>query len=92
MSQIEQYFDAENWSKFSLNFKSKENDPKFIELVSELENDIELANVIYEGFESESLKWINEKIPALDNLTPKECLINSNLKNRLKECLMRMPR
>jgi len=92
MSEIEKYFNAEKWKKFSSIFKSKENNPKFIELVNALENDIEIANVIYEEFESESLNWINEKIPALDNLTPKECLANSKLKNRLKECLMRMPR
>ncbi len=49
------------------------------------------AKVIYAKLGAESLEWINKKIPALDNLTPVECLTAPLLLKRLKEGLMRMP-
>jgi argonaute-like protein implicated in RNA metabolism and viral defense len=92
MGNLEQYFKHENWMKFSSLF---ENIPDELEMKKELleilEDDIILANVIYQSLGKHSIKWINNKVPALDNLTPKECLKNIELKNRLKECLMRMP-
>jgi hypothetical protein len=36
-------------------------------------------------------EWIMSRVPALDNLTPRECMEDSALVNRLRECLMRFP-
>jgi hypothetical protein len=92
MSEIEKFFDEDNWIKFSSLFENKLDEKSGkLTLIEILENDTGLANVIFAAFGIESLAWINQKIPALDNLTPKECLVNDKLKNRLKECLMRMP-
>jgi hypothetical protein len=91
MSNLEQYFKPENWMKFSRLFENIPNELEIKkELLEILEDDIILANVIYQVIGENSINWINNKVPALDNLTPKECLKNLELKNRLKECLMRM--
>jgi hypothetical protein len=91
MSNLEQYFKPENWMKFSRLFENIPNELEIKkELLEILEDDIILANVIYQVIGENSINWINNKVPALENLTPKECLKNLELKNRLKECLMRM--
>jgi hypothetical protein len=91
MSNLEQYFEPEKWMKFSRLFENIPNDLEIKkELLEILEDDILLANVIYHVIGKNSINWINNKVPALDNLTPKECLKNLEFKNRLKECLMRM--
>lgn len=60
------------------------------ELTASLNNHIDIAKVMYAILGDESIRWIHRKIPALDNLTPKECLENPRLLLRLKEGLMRM--
>jgi len=92
MAEIEKYFNEDNWIKFSSLFENKlDETSERLALLEILESDTRLANVIFAVAGIESLTWINQKIPALDNLTPKECLVNDKLKHRLKECLMRMP-
>jgi hypothetical protein len=91
MIELEKYFSEENWLKFSSLFENTKNENLIkLELDRSLNNDTQLTNIIFAIVGVESLNWINQKIPALDNLTPKECLTNDKLKKRLKECLMRM--
>ncbi len=52
-------------------------------------NDVGLAKVIIYHHCQHSEEFIHTKIPALDGLKPIECIVSSNLKNRLKECLLR---
>ncbi|QLG96198.1 hypothetical protein HZF02_31625 [Pseudomonas yamanorum] len=39
----------------------------------------------------EGLWWIEQKVPALNNITPLDCLANPTLVKRLRTALMRMP-
>ena len=91
MIELEKYFNEDNWIKFSSLFENKQNEMLVrLKLAEILDNDIRLSNVIFQAVGVESIEWIDKKIPALDNLSPKECLSDKQLKNRLKECLMRM--
>ena len=89
MSEIENYYNEEKWLKFSSLFKSNEK-TEWKTLNRIFENDDRLTNVIFEQFGVASLNWIEQKVPALNDLTPKECLKTEKLKQRLKESLMRM--
>lgn len=60
-------------------------------LLNELENHVDIAKVIYARLGKSSLEWINQSIPALENLSPRECISHPQLIKRLKEALMRMP-
>ncbi|MDO5968589.1 hypothetical protein Q4Q35_02105 [Flavivirga aquimarina] len=93
MIKLEQYFKGQNsWEKFIEVFESNWKDPEFQKtLLSKVDNRIDLAKVIYYKFGETSLNWLDKNIPALDNLTPLECLKSEKLINRLKVCLMRMP-
>ena len=57
----------------------------------ELNNQIDIGRVVHYHNLEYSIEWINSKIPALDNLTPLECMENNELTLRLKVCLMRFP-
>ena len=93
MEELEKYFKGENdWIEYSKNFGDDWNESEFQkELLVMLGNKIDLAKVIYYHCTELSIKWINSKIPALDNLKPVECLKDDELTKRLKVCLMRFP-
>jgi hypothetical protein len=86
---LEKYYDENNWKKFSELCKDyhSHNTEKLIE---KLNMDIELSKVVDKVVGESAVDWINRKIPALNNITPIECIRNRRLKNRLKEMLMRM--
>jgi hypothetical protein len=86
---LEKYYNENNWEKFSELCKDyhSNNTEKLIE---KLNMDMELSKVIDKIVGESSVDWINRKIPALNNITPIECLKNRKLKNRLKVMLMRM--
>ncbi|MDR0731724.1 MAG: hypothetical protein LBF63_08650 [Treponema sp.] len=86
---LEKYYNENNWKKFSELCKGyhSNNTEKLIE---KLNMDIELSKVIDKAVGKNAVDWINRKIPALNNITPIECLRNRKLKNRLKVMLMRM--
>jgi hypothetical protein len=71
---------AENWP--SCDFQDA--------LLKHLHGNIEIAKVIYSHVGDDALNWIDRPIPALDGLTPIQCLIEGK-KKRLQEMLMRMP-
>jgi len=60
-------------------------------LIDKLNGEKELAIVIWGEFKESAFNWITKKIPALDNISPMDCLNDENLINRLKVCLLRMP-
>ncbi|PKV51538.1 uncharacterized protein DUF2384 [Aquimarina sp. MAR_2010_214] len=92
MAELEKYFDGQkSWLDFLSNFNEEWKSSEFQKsLLNKLNNQIDIAKVIYFHIGENSLEWINKKIPALDNLTPLECLKTEKTTNRLKECLMRM--
>lgn len=92
MIELEQYFKGQkNWLEFSSIFSEDWESSDFQKLLlSKLNNQVDIARVIYYHIGESSLEWINKNIPALDNLTPLECLKTEKTTNRLKECLMRM--
>lgn len=92
MIKLEQYFSGEeNWIKLSNYCASFWSDSDIqSKLLAYLENRIDLAQVIYYHLQGNSISWIYSKVPALDNLTPIECLKTEQTTKRLKVCLMRM--
>lgn len=92
MIELEQYFKGEeNWKVFFSCFENEWISSDFQnELLLKVGNQLDIAMVIYYHVQENSLKWICKKIPALDNLTPLECLKTEKTTKRLKECLMRM--
>lgn len=80
------------WNTFAKHFSNLwDNTPEQKKLLVELENNMDIAKVIWYFIGSENaLKWINEKVPALDNKSAVECLENDLLKTKLKRVLMRM--
>ena len=89
-SEIENYYindEAwENFAKICKNIETKQTK----ELLTLLNNDIKLVNVIEYRVLENSLDWITRNIPALNNLRPIDCVNDNNLLKRLKECLLRM--
>lgn len=51
----------------------------------------DLAIVIYGLCGNGSLRWVNENVPALDGITPLQCLLSIEFLKRLRTCLMRFP-
>lgn len=92
MAELEQYYNGQkSWLEFSSNFNEEWKSSEFQKsLLNKLNNQIDIARVIYFHIGENSLEWINKKIPALNNLTPLECLKKEETTNRLKVCLMRM--
>ena len=93
MEQLENYYSGDaDWKEFSSLFDEQWISSDFQNsLLLKLDNKTDLAKVIYHHFLESSLKWINRKVPALNGLTPLECIQNEDTEMRLRECLMRMP-
>ena len=89
MSGIEQYFDDKHWDEFS-EFCPEPTDSEPFHLLTQKIDDRELARVIWLRREEHFLNWIDSSIPALEGLTPMDCLSSLGLTNRLKVCLLRM--
>ncbi|MGB1269691.1 MAG: hypothetical protein ACPG45_08115 [Flavobacteriaceae bacterium] len=92
MIELEQYYKGQkSWENFievfDYNWKNSEIQKT---LLTKVDDRIDLAKVIDYIIGETSLSWLNNNIPALDNLTPLECLKSEKLINRLKVCLMRM--
>jgi hypothetical protein len=60
-------------------------------LIQLCEGDALLARAIYLTNAGGALGYMSTSIPALDDLTPTECLKTDWGKKRLKTCLMRSP-
>jgi hypothetical protein len=90
--ELEQYFRGQSsWDKFIEVFDKNWKNSEFQKtLLLKVDNRIDLAKVIDYHIGETSLNWLDKNIPALDNLTPLECLKSEKIINRLKVCLMRM--
>ncbi len=93
MIMLEEYYNHMHWENFVKLYNSYwENTDYQISLLNSLNGNIDIATVIYGIFELDSHEWINNNIPALENLTPKNCIESDVLLRRLKCCLTRIPR
>ena len=61
------------------------------ELIAAVDGDLGIAIVIFGHLGGHALKWLETEVPALDGLTPKECMKTEKVIKRLKVCLTRMP-
>lgn len=98
-AKLEQYYAGDDiWYKFARTCKEEvermktDEDPQRIASLKEkLKNDEYLTYVIYYHLDSDSLDWVERQVPALNHLTPLECLESESLTLRLREALLRMP-
>jgi hypothetical protein len=92
-SDLEDFFSGEgSWNKFVEAFNGEwEKCPFKNKLISALGGHEDIAKVVYSSVKEKSLEWINESVPALGNISPRECLVSERTVKRLKEMLMRMP-
>lgn len=93
MGKLEQYFEGEeSWIKYSSMFDDDwTNSDVQLKLLEMCNGQLDIAKVIFYHLGKSSLKWMNSNVPALDNLSPLECLNDENLIKRLKVCLHRFP-
>ena len=91
---LERYYPGnEKWQKFAELFVDEWSTCKFQnELVSALDNNQEIAMVIYGSVQQNAMQWIDKSIPALNKATPRQCMEIEDGRKRLKTMLMRMPR
>ncbi|VAW87483.1 Signal transduction histidine kinase CheA [hydrothermal vent metagenome] len=91
---LENYFPGnKRWNDFVSCFENEWVECDFQnELIEQLSNNVDIAKVIYASVGTIALDWIKETVPALENLSPSECLKSFNGTRRLKTMLMRMPR
>ena len=60
-------------------------------LLENVGGDLDVAMAIHYHFLERAIGVLSEKIPALDGLTPNECMKSENGRRRLKEFLWRIP-
>lgn len=86
------YCGDENWNNLVSIFQDDWINSKLqILLLESLNNKYDLAVVIYGITKNHCLEYLKKPIPALNHLTPLQCIQNENLIIRLRECLMRTP-
>ncbi|MDF3827670.1 MULTISPECIES: hypothetical protein [unclassified Pseudocitrobacter] len=93
MSGLEQYYSGDNdWAALSKLYEKYQGLEDVVKLSNEFNGDLALSSVIYGKVgKYYYLKWIERKIPALNDLSPLDCNDDLILNIRLKEMLMRMP-
>jgi hypothetical protein len=92
MIELEKYFSKSDWENLVSLYSEKSFDCEVQkEFVDTLQGNKDLAIVIWGNMNQSAYDWINKKIPALDNIKPKDCLNDETLLKRLKVCLLRMP-
>ena len=91
---LENYYPGDaNWHRFAILFVDEWSTCQFQnELLLAVDNDKEIAMVVYASVWQSALEWIDEPVPALGNITPGECMKTDNGRRRLRTMLMRMPR
>lgn len=93
MHTLEKYFPGdEKWQRFANMFDEFISKQEVQDLAKKLNGDVKLAAVIYGSVGSGCERWIASKVPALDDISPLECIGDPGLLNRLRTALMRMPR
>lgn len=93
MGQLEKYYAGdESWEKYVKLYEEDYLDDNAHTLAKSIGGHLDLAVVIYgkRGLK-EGLWWLEQNVPALNNITPIDCLASPKLIRRLRETLMRMP-
>ncbi|QIH33856.1 DUF2384 domain-containing protein [Sphingobacterium sp. DR205] len=95
MNRLEQYFDSSASRGWDTLVKlATETSWTYSEsqklLEQKLNNHTDIAKVLYALLGEESLDWVYRRVPALDGLSPIECLETPETIKRLKEALCRM--
>jgi len=87
----EDYRNDNYWYAFVSYYRDNYLDENAIEIALKINNNLDMAVVINgkRGLE-EGLWWIEQRVPALENKRPIDCLEEPNLIKRLRVCLMRM--
>ena len=90
---LEDYYQGdEPFEKYSKVFSGYWDTFKYKdELLRLVDGDLVLARPIAYHLQDDFENWFQSKIPALDNLTPAECMQTDWGKRRLKCCLHRFP-
>ena len=90
MGLEEHYLGDQAFAEFSEAFEEEwKSFPQKEELLK-IVGSIELARPVAFYCRSNFSQWLQAKIPAIDYMTPLECLSSSTGVRRLKSCLMRM--
>lgn len=84
----EQFLGEEAWSQFVGSVSQRELNGEFAQMLHEHKD---IAIVVWNLLGESSVSWLSQRVPALDGLTPTECLATPTLIHRLKSMLMRMP-
>lgn len=93
MCPLEEYYEGDSAFSNLANATgdSWKNSEIQLELLKLVNNDLDMAKIIYYTHTDLCLDWMNNKIPVLEYLTPLDCLKSEILIKRLKVCLMRSP-
>lgn len=80
----------EHWNKyaacFSESFENTEEAKIFLEVV----NDMQLASVIKFHLGDSYINWLDQKVPALNDQSPRDCLATAEGRDVLRAMLMRL--
>ncbi|MCI1680095.1 MAG: hypothetical protein LKK36_13020 [Ewingella americana] len=93
MEMLERYYTSDkDWEEFSSLFSEYKGHEQVIELAVLLNENIDIATVIWGKVGRLGAKeWIYKNVNALDMARPVDCIDDKKLLNRLRVALMRMP-
>ncbi|KNH16360.1 hypothetical protein ACS77_28570 [Pseudomonas syringae] len=93
MEQLEdEYTGDSDWNVLVRLYEEDYLDDNARTLEKAMDGNLDMALILYgkRGLE-EGLWWIEQQVPALDNIRPADCLKDPKLIKRLRTALMRMP-
>lgn len=93
MEQLEdEYLGDADWQVLVRLYKEDYLDDNARTLAKQLDGNFDMAVILYgkRGLK-EGLWWIEQQVPALDNIRPVDCLKDPKRIKRLRAVLMRMP-
>jgi hypothetical protein len=93
MEQLEdEYTGDADWHGFVRLYEEDYLDDNAHTLAKAMDANLDMAVILYSkrGLK-EGLWWIEQQVPALDNIRPVDCLKDPKLIKRLRTALMRMP-
>lgn len=79
----------EHWDEYAANFPENFDESEEARLFLATVNDMQIATVIRFHAGNYYIKWLDQKVPALDYLTPRICLETEEGRNILRAMLMR---
>jgi len=62
------------------------------DLLEAVNNNLDIAIVIYGTLLDASMSWVSSSVPALDDLSPIQCMNSSSGTQKLKQILLSFPR